>query len=120
MRPVMKGCGTRASYARGCHCDACTKASRNYHRRLRGDWDRQAAQLAIGPPPPGAWINNAACRGLDPDLFFPDRGKPTDEIRATCAACAVQTECLAWALHNRQPHGFYGGLSPKERAELLR
>ena len=45
------------------------------------------------------WMANAACKDMDPDLFFPER--PTgshayDRARAICASCPVLEECRAW------------------------
>jgi len=59
------------------------------------------------------WMERAACRGMDPDLFFPGRGAPTNELRGVCAACSCLVECRAYSLHER--FGFWGGMSEKER-----
>jgi hypothetical protein len=46
----------------------------------------------------------AACRGVDPEVFFPtaEDGLQLDAqvaaAKAVCARCLVQSECLAWAL----------------------
>ena len=36
------------------------------------------------------WMAEAACRGLDVQLFFPERGELTDQARAVCARCPVR------------------------------
>jgi WhiB family transcriptional regulator, redox-sensing transcriptional regulator len=66
------------------------------------------------------WRAAAACRSVDPDLFFPvsDFGKGLDqaaEAKGICAACTVRRQCLAFALRTRQVHGIWGGLTERER-----
>jgi WhiB family redox-sensing transcriptional regulator len=64
------------------------------------------------------WMADANCRGLNPDLFFPNRGEPTDDLRQICRRCDVQTECLDYALDNNEDKGFWGGLSGRERRQI--
>jgi len=70
---------------------------------------------------PGPWIARANCAGVDPDLFFPQRGDgPT--VRAAkqvCAGCAVRTECAQHAIDNNEP-GIWGGTTGRERRTLRR
>lgn len=66
------------------------------------------------------WFAQAACRGLDPDLFFPERGESVRQAKAVCASCPVAAECLATALNNGEKHGIWGGLSEKQRRVLRR
>ncbi len=40
--------------------------------------------------------------------------------KAFCRPCPVRFECLSHALDTREPHGMWGGLTPSERADLLR
>jgi WhiB family redox-sensing transcriptional regulator len=72
------------------------------------------------------WQIRAACRGLDPMLFFQQtnargRTKRMNEARAraVCAKCPVVAECLNWALSVNEPYGMWGGLSPDERQRLV-
>lgn len=68
----------------------------------------------------GDWRHRAACRGVDPELFFPaaDSGPLYEaqvvEARAVCVGCPVRTECLGFALA-ALPYGIAGGLTPGER-----
>jgi len=64
--------------------------------------------------------NLAACRGLDPHLFFPDRGASVAEAKAVCASCPVRAECLEFALINVEKFGIFGGTSERERRRLRR
>jgi WhiB family transcriptional regulator, redox-sensing transcriptional regulator len=67
-----------------------------------------------------SWHTLAACRGIDPDLFFPDRGDPTQHAKAVCGGCAVRPECLEFSLVNSERFGIWGGLSERERRALRR
>ena len=66
-----------------------------------------------------AWQAEAACRGVDPDLFFPERGGATAEAKAVCADCPVAVECLAYAMETYQV-GIWGGKSGRERNQIRR
>jgi len=65
-----------------------------------------------------AWQYRAACRGADPDLFFPQQGESADPARRVCARCPVRAQCLEYALANAIWHGVWGGLAERERREL--
>ncbi|MDP9019779.1 MAG: WhiB family transcriptional regulator [Actinomycetota bacterium] len=71
-----------------------------------------------------AWRKQAACRGVDPSLFFPPGdgvhvvSSVYDRARAVCSPCPVQLVCLKEHLDERD--GFWGNTSPKERVELRR
>lgn len=64
-----------------------------------------------------SWLHEAACTGLDPALFFPERGDKigVERARAVCAECPVTAECLDYAKRNSLRDGMYGGLSAIER-----
>ena len=68
---------------------------------------------------PPWWHKAAACRGIDTDLFFLDRGKPSTAARAICAGSPVQAVCLDWALDEMVACGIFGGMSER-RAERKR
>lgn len=72
------------------------------------------------PSPP--WMRDAACRGMDPELFFPEKGASWDvqEARGVCAGCPVRTECLTYAMDHTERHGVWGGTSERERRRLRR
>lgn len=61
------------------------------------------------------WMADAACRGMDTELFYPGRGESTAEAKAVCAACTVTDECRLSALVEREKFGIWGGLSERER-----
>lgn len=71
------------------------------------------------------WTERAACRGLDPELFFPigTVGPALEEVseaKAVCRRCPVRSECLDWALRMGEAHGIWGGTTPEERRFLRR
>jgi WhiB family redox-sensing transcriptional regulator len=66
------------------------------------------------------WQERANCLGVDPDLFFPERGASTREAKGVCGGCEVRLECLEYALCNGEKFGIWGGLSERERRRLRR
>jgi len=66
------------------------------------------------------WQERANCYGVDPDLFFPERGASTREAKGVCAGCEVRADCLEYALDNGEKFGIWGGLSERERRRLRR
>lgn len=70
-------------------------------------------------------LNSAACRGVDPELFFPIGNTDValmqiEEAKQICQPCAVRESCLTWALESGQDAGVWGGLSEDERRSLKR
>ncbi|MGW0080840.1 WhiB family transcriptional regulator [Streptomyces sp. NPDC003393] len=71
------------------------------------------------------WRDHAACRGQDPDLFFPigttgPALAQLEQARAVCRRCPVQERCLEWALDTDQTIGVWGGTTESERRALKR
>jgi WhiB family transcriptional regulator, redox-sensing transcriptional regulator len=66
------------------------------------------------------WQERANCLGVDPDLFFPERGASTREAKAVCRGCEVRLECLEYALSHGEKFGIWGGLSERERRRVRR
>ena len=67
-----------------------------------------------------AWQMRANCMGVDPDLFFPERGASTREAKEVCRGCVVREDCLEYALANGEKFGIWGGMSERERRRLRR
>ncbi|MFE0683470.1 WhiB family transcriptional regulator [Streptomyces sp. NPDC058961] len=62
-------------------------------------------------PPGMEWRPRAACRDVDPTLFFPDRDPAAmQQARAVCRSCSVVELCLAYGLRTKQAYGVWGGL----------
>src|ERR1700693_3743268 len=66
------------------------------------------------------WKSQANCMGVDPDLFFPERGMSTREAKSVCRGCLVREDCLEYALANGEKFGIWGGLSERERRKIRR
>lgn len=75
------------------------------------------------------WEERAACRGLDPAIFFEAtfsqlsgqyRPDGVERAKAICRPCPVREDCLEAALLRREPEGVWGGLTEEERRRLLR
>jgi WhiB family redox-sensing transcriptional regulator len=66
------------------------------------------------------WQERANCLGVDPDLFFPERGASTREAKGVCRGCEVRVECLEYALQHGEKFGIWGGLSERERRRVRR
>jgi WhiB family redox-sensing transcriptional regulator len=58
----------------------------------------------------------ALCAQVDAELFFPEKGAPTRDAKAVCAACPVRAACLI--AFGDLPHGVVAGLSVAERRVL--
>jgi WhiB family redox-sensing transcriptional regulator len=82
------------------------------HRRL-------GAGIAARYASPG-WMSHGACRGEDPELFFPITAvgpalAQVSSAKAICGRCPVQANCLSYALVTGQEDGIWGGTTWKER-----
>ena len=71
---------------------------------------------------PANWMVRGACRGTDPELFFPIslRGRAVDQVnyaKAVCGRCAVCGSCLSYALRT-MPDGIWGGTTSEERSAI--
>jgi len=66
------------------------------------------------------WRELGACRGLDPEVFFPETDEEADEAKAICAECPVRVACLEHALARREKVGVWGGTTERERRRIVR
>jgi len=66
------------------------------------------------------WKDHSNCLGVDPDLFFPERGASTREAKEVCRGCVVRDDCLEYALLNGEKFGIWGGMSERERRRIRR
>jgi WhiB family redox-sensing transcriptional regulator len=68
------------------------------------------------------------CSQVDPELFFPEEKEYSKtayyvNIKAAkeiCSKCPLVMECLEYALRNGPLEGVWGGLTERERYNLLR
>lgn len=85
------------------------------------------------------WVSKARCRGMDPNIFMPEPGDSTAEIKEICNGkmykrfnrdkqrnelvgeppCPVRGQCLQYAMElPGKVVGIFGGTSEKERRSL--
>ncbi len=69
---------------------------------------------------PMAWRHQAACRGIDPAIFYPEDEEPGDAAKAVCLRCPVRQPCLEYALASRERDGVWGGATERERRRMIR
>jgi WhiB family redox-sensing transcriptional regulator len=66
---------------------------------------------------PSAWMLRGACRGEDPELFFPISTTgpglaQANSAKALCGRCQVLANCLSLIT---RPDGIWGGTTSEER-----
>ena len=71
------------------------------------------------------WLSLAACKGQDPNIFYPSTENWERDVaraRRFCERCCVRDECLEDALGDVHfgNYGVRGGLSEIERKRLRR
>lgn len=80
------------------------------------------------PTPPSThddWREEASCRTVDPELFFPSgvgglHAQQERNAKKVCKNCPVRQQCLRWAVETGQHTGVWGGLSEQERKGMSR
>ncbi|WP_433513886.1 WhiB family transcriptional regulator [Nonomuraea sp. CA-143628] len=73
-----------------------------------------------------SWLHRAACRDVDPEIFFPIATPDTEageaavaQAKQVCGGCSVRSRCLDKAIESREPYGVWGGESESTRSKLL-
>lgn len=72
-----------------------------------------------------AFMLEAPCARIDPELMFPNRGASERQIasaKSICIECPDRVRCLEYAIApaTRVPHGVMGGLTETERKKLIK
>ena len=67
-----------------------------------------------------SWRQAAACRGVDPEVFYPFSDEEAGAAKAVCGRCPVRQPCLEFALSSREHDGVWGGATERERRRMLR
>lgn len=62
------------------------------------------------------WQYDAACRGVDPKIFFSGDGSALARARSICARCLVIEECEGFAKSHALLKGIWAGKSERARA----
>lgn len=65
-------------------------------------------------------FDGAVCATVDPEMFFPDRGRSNfiRRAKAICAQCPAILTCRAFALENNITYGVWGGMTVRERMAI--
>lgn len=66
------------------------------------------------------WRDQAACQGLEPEIFYPVTDEEADSAKVVCGVCHVRELCLEHALAHRERDGVWGGATEKERRRIQR
>jgi len=68
------------------------------------------------------WHDKAACKGANPEPFFPPvgHGKFATEAKAICATCTVIKDCFDYGMDQRMEYGVWGGTTVRDRKKLRR
>lgn len=68
------------------------------------------------------WLEQAECRGSDPELFFPTRPNSPEVLLALqlCCTCNVRNKCYDVAASNLMIEGIWGGTTQDQRKQLQR
>lgn len=67
-----------------------------------------------------SWRQAAACRGVDPEVFYPLSDEEAGAAKIVCGRCPVRQPCLEFALGSREREGVWGGATERERRRILR
>ncbi|MGA4995936.1 WhiB family transcriptional regulator [Nonomuraea bangladeshensis] len=72
-----------------------------------------------------SWIHRAACRDVDPEVFFPIASPDTklgaaaeEEAKTVCRGCPVREECLGTSIRFGAQHGVWGGEGENARRRI--
>jgi len=68
------------------------------------------------------WMDEALCREIGPEVFFPTTttADTTRQAKSICNRCEVQIECLNYGLDNLDIESVLGGYSQNERRLIKR
>jgi len=67
---------------------------------------------------PADWMADAACKGMDTNLFFPEQGGSNKDALAACAVCTVKAECAQYCDDMSIRSGVWGGMSERQRRSV--
>lgn len=71
------------------------------------------------------WLDSAACKGFDPNMWFEAVVNDTDMremnilAQSICGSCEVRKHCLEYSLHYER-YGIWGGLTASDRDKIRR
>ncbi len=69
-------------------------------------------------PLSSTWQEEAACKALPLEMFFPPAEQEAEAAKAICSGCTVREPCLESALAAGDRFGIWGGLKSDERLSV--
>jgi Transcription factor WhiB len=66
------------------------------------------------------WQKRAACRGMDPDIFFPRRGESLEPAKAVCSRCPVFRQCKTHAIEYDEDYGVWARQGREGREKQMK
>lgn len=92
------------------------------HDDLRAEQRRalRTRDRPVPPPMDETWREDAACAGVDTNLFFTAGDYITADARALCDSCPVRDPCLDYALRQPEIQGTWAGTDQRQRRNLRR
>ena len=91
-------------------------------REFRDGWDEIDDPRTVRPfdESEDDWRPRAACRGVDTNVFFPEKGASKGETaraKEICRSCVVSRQCGEYAMQwdERYMVGIWGGMTGIER-----
>lgn len=66
------------------------------------------------------WMDDALCREVGPEVFFPDGDMQPRVALEVCRRCDVEIECLEYALRTGPVAGIWGGTTEADRRRMRR
>lgn len=67
-----------------------------------------------------AWREQAACKGMDPNIFFPVRGQDSRPAKKVCSTCPVKSECFEYGYLYGDKNGIWGGVAERQMRIIRR
>lgn len=112
---TIDGCDGRAQ-ARGM-CNPHYLRWRRSEGRVDGPYPPGTPHGFDAPPPPGPWVQQAACRGADTEIWFSGRGDNALILLAKqiCETCPVVDPCREYGIEHSSLVGTWGGMSERQR-----
>ena len=95
-----------ATYRRGCRCDDCCEA-----KRIEDLADRYMNEVPVDN-----WADQAACKGMDPNIFFAEDESVAKKV---CQSCPVVISCLSQYI-GKDIDGIFGGTNYKDRRRIYK
>jgi WhiB family redox-sensing transcriptional regulator len=99
---------------------AASSGNRAVPRVRNNSREDDFSTIASDPMKTLVWRQRAACRGVEPDIFYPLTDEDAVAAKSVCAQCSVRQACLEYALTHREKEGVWGGATERERRRILR